>query len=270
MKIKNIGIIGAGNVGNALALQFTKAGHSVKVANSRGPESLKEFEKYTGAKAIGMQDLLEDIDILFIAIPFGNVLTLKPIINSLSEKTIVVDTGNYVPQRDGIIEEIQDGYPETAWMSKELQHPLVKAFNNIIANGIIINARPQQVLNKIALPISGNDPRSKNVIMTLINEIGITSYDAGGLEESWRQQPGQPAYCTDPSITELNTLLSKALPSFKARENQDKAMKLLAKIPQNFPSQDLVRASRLSVGLDLLNLKSWRSMIKLGITVLKK
>ena len=46
-----IGIIGSGNIGNALVHHLTKLGHEVMIANSRGPETLKELAAETGAIA---------------------------------------------------------------------------------------------------------------------------------------------------------------------------------------------------------------------------
>jgi len=50
---------------------------------------------------------------------------------------------------------------------------------------------------RIALPVAGHDPAAKAVVMKLLDEIGFNGVDAGPLEESWRQQPGTPTYCTD-------------------------------------------------------------------------
>ena len=47
-----IGIIGAGNIGGALAQRFTEMGHDVSIANSRGPDTLREVEAETGATAV--------------------------------------------------------------------------------------------------------------------------------------------------------------------------------------------------------------------------
>jgi predicted dinucleotide-binding enzyme len=40
-----IGIIGAGNIGGALAQLFTDLGHEVAITNSRGPETLRDVEQ---------------------------------------------------------------------------------------------------------------------------------------------------------------------------------------------------------------------------------
>jgi hypothetical protein len=105
--------------------------------------------------------------------------------------------------------------------------------------------------------------------MELIENIGFTAFDAGSLAGSWRQQPGTPAYCTDPSIKELPLLLEKA-DRHKAVNNRQKSAKVVTKIPADFPVEELVRISRLSAGLDIFNLKSWKAMINLLIAVRKK
>lgn len=48
-----IGIIGAGNIGGALAKTFGKAGFEAVVANSRGPESIAEFVSTLGETISG-------------------------------------------------------------------------------------------------------------------------------------------------------------------------------------------------------------------------
>jgi hypothetical protein len=47
------------------------------------------------------------------------------------------------------------------------------------------------------------------VVLRLIDELGFEGLDAGSLAESWRQQPGAPAYCMDLDRAALQTALSK-------------------------------------------------------------
>jgi len=51
-----IGIIGSGNIGGALTRRFRSVGHEVSVSNSRGPASLADFAKETGARAVSVDD----------------------------------------------------------------------------------------------------------------------------------------------------------------------------------------------------------------------
>jgi len=64
-----IGIIGAGQIGNALTRRFTAVGHEVFVANSRGPETLAQLVAETGAHAVTAQEVARSGDIVVLAIP---------------------------------------------------------------------------------------------------------------------------------------------------------------------------------------------------------
>src|SRR6266487_4321607 len=111
---------------------------------------------------------------------------------------VVVDTGNYYPrQRDGRIVEIESGMPESRWVEQKLERPVIKAFNNIYARHLLERGRPRGSPGRIALPVAGDDAKAKAVVLQLVDELGFDAVDAGGLDDSWRQQPGTPVYTTD-------------------------------------------------------------------------
>ena len=264
-----IGIIGAGNVGEALAGCLVALGYEVQIANSRGRDSLAALTRTTGAKAVDVADVSSAVDILFIAIPLARVAELPhSVVTSLPQGGIVVDAGNYYPRRDGAIGPIDQGLPESEWTSQQLGIPVVKAFNNIIASRLVAARRPKGDQRRIALPVAGDDDKARLTVETLVEALGFSAYGAGSLAESWRQQPGQPAYCTDPTLDELPLLLSRADPG-KAVRNRDKASKILANLPLNFPAEKLVQISRLSAGLDRLQAASWLAVLHLGVALLQ-
>ncbi len=266
-KTKEIGIVGAGNVGEALAKRLVELGYPVKVANSRGAESLREFAGRTGAKAVNLTEVSSDVDILIIAIPLQKVRDLpESLISSLPQGSVVVDTGNYIPQLNGVIEEIEQGLPETAWVSGQLGVPVVKAFNSLTAFSLANGGTPKSAANRIALPVAGDDAGARAVVMELVEELGFTAFDAGPLAESWRQQPGQPAYATDPTGKELLILLGRA-DRKAAAGKRDQAMQIMAKLPPNYPVPDLVRAGRFTNGLDRLSPRTWLAMLRLGFAL---
>ncbi len=47
-----IGILGTGNIGKTLVRELSAAGHDVKVANSRGPETIDKALLAAGARAV--------------------------------------------------------------------------------------------------------------------------------------------------------------------------------------------------------------------------
>jgi predicted dinucleotide-binding enzyme len=206
-----IGIIGAGNIGGALTRRFRAAGHDVFVANSRGPETLKDLARETGAKAVTVEEAARDKDVVVVTIPLKAVPNLpKNLFSGASKDLVVIDTGNYYPQRDGRIDAIENGTQESRWVEQQLGHPVIKAFNNIYAAHLQNDGKPTGSGGRIALPVAGDDPRAKQIVMRLIDEIGFDAVDAGSIDESWRQQPGSPVYAKDYDVAGARRALGEA------------------------------------------------------------
>jgi len=60
--------------------------------------------------------------------------------------------------------------------------------------------------------VAGDDPAAKAVVMALVDELGFDPLDAGGLGESWRQQPGSPVYAADLDAEGARRALAAARP----------------------------------------------------------
>lgn len=194
-----IGIIGAGNIGGVLTRRFTELGHHVSVANSRGPETLRELASATGATATTVSEVVKDKDVIVVTIPQKNVRDLpSDLFKDVPDHVVVVDTGNYYPRhRDGRIAEIEDGTTESRWVEQRLGHPVIKTFNNIYAQHLHTAGKPKGAPGRIALPVVGDDQRSKQIVLDLVDDLGFDAVDAGDLDDSWRQQPGTPVYTAD-------------------------------------------------------------------------
>lgn len=204
-----IGIIGSGNIGSTLAGYLTALGHQVFIANSRGPETLSDIAANTGATATTSEQAAGAKDLVIIAIPQKAMVNL-PIDILSSSKAIIVDAGNYYPSRDGSVTEIENGATDSEWVSKVIGHPVIKAFNNIVASSLASKAAPSGDADRISLSVAGDDAEQKKIVMKLVDEIGFDAIDGGLLSESWRQQPGEPAYCQDLNKEKLNDALQKA------------------------------------------------------------
>ncbi len=213
-----VGIIGTGKIGGTLTRRLRKLGHDVKIANSRGPESLAGLAQETGATPVTVEEAVRDRDLIIVTIPEKNIRDLPPgLFQNVPKETIVVDTGNYYPnQRDGRIEEIESGLPESQWVERQLGRPVVKAFNNIYAQHLNDLGRPKGAPNRIALPVAGDDPNAKAVVFGLLDELGFDGVDTGGLDESWRQQPGSPVYAQDFDAAGVRRALQEAQKERKA------------------------------------------------------
>jgi 8-hydroxy-5-deazaflavin:NADPH oxidoreductase len=209
----NIGIIGAGQIGGTLTRRLTELGHEVFVANSQGPETLSDLAKETGATAVSVPDAVRSVDLVVVTIPEKNIPDLPAgLFADTRSNVVVVDTGNYYPrQRDGRIEAIEAGLPESKWVEQQLGRPVIKAFNNIYAKHLLELGRPKGTPGRIALPVSGDDSAAKSVVLKLIDELGFDGVDAGGLDESWRQQPGTPVYTEDFDAEGVRRALAEAI-----------------------------------------------------------
>jgi len=207
-----IGIIGTGNIGGTLARNLTELGDQVRIANSRGPASLAWLANQTGASAVAVEDAVRDVQLVIVAIPEKSVSELpRGLFDRVPKDVIVADTGNYYPSwRDGRIEAIERGTTESGWVSSVLGRPVVKVFNNIIAQSLAEGARRKGTRNRIALPVAGDDARAKSIVVALLDDLGFDGVDAGSLDESWRQQPGTPVHCTDLSREGVRRALAKA------------------------------------------------------------
>ncbi len=209
-----IGIIGAGQIGGTLARRLSKLGHEVSVANSRGPASLAQLARETGARPVTVDEAARSGDVVIVTIPMRNIPQLPAgLFDGVPEDVVVVDTGNYYPrQRDGRIEPIENGTSESRWVSDRLGRPVVKAFNNIYARHLLERGKSSGADGRIALPVAGDDKRAKDVVIRLLDQLGFDGVDAGGLDESWRQQPGTPVYGTDLEAAGVKRALAEAKP----------------------------------------------------------
>jgi predicted dinucleotide-binding enzyme len=207
-----IGIIGAGNIGATLTRRFRALGHEVFVANSPGPETLADLSSETGATAVTALQAARSGDLVVVTIPMRNEPQLpKDLFANVPASVVVVDTANYYPrQRDGRIDAIEAGMVESRWVETQVGRPVVKAFNNIYADHLLRLGKPAGTPGRVALPVAGDDAAAKAIVMKLIDELGFDPVDAGGLDESWRQQPGSPVYTRDFDAAGVRRALAEA------------------------------------------------------------
>src|SRR5262249_30080458 len=150
--------------------RLSALGHEVFVANSRGPETLAGLAAETGATAVSVAEAARVGELVVVTIPEASVRNLpKELFAGVPQEVVVVDTGNYYPrQRDGRIDEIEAGMPESRWVERQLGRPVVKAFNNIYARHLLELGRPAGTPGRIALPVAGDGPTAKAVVLRLV------------------------------------------------------------------------------------------------------
>jgi len=201
----NIGIIGSGEMGTCLASKFVKMGHIVSIANSRGPASLKQLAGDIGAEAATVEDATKKKRVIVVSIPQKNIPDLpKNLFKHLPQDVVVIDTGNYYPSlRDGAIPALDQTGIDSLWVQEQLGTPVVKVFNSILATSIHDLGRPQGDKSRIAIAVSGDDTKAKEVVFKLVEELGFDPFDVGNIAQSWKQQPGSPIYCRDINLSAL-------------------------------------------------------------------
>jgi predicted dinucleotide-binding enzyme len=204
-----IGILGVGHIGKTLARKLSAAGNDVKVANSRGPETIDADALATGARAVTAAQAVQDVDVLILSIPLNRLPEVAPLIAKLPAETVIMDTSNYYPQRDGKIDAIEAGHVESVRVAEQLgRRPIVKAWNSIYADSFARKGKPPGSQDRIALPVAADRERDRKIGMRLVEDTGFDAFDAGRLGDSWRQQPGAPCYCTDLTAKELPAALA--------------------------------------------------------------
>lgn len=115
----NIAIIGSGEMGSCLASKLIEPGHTVSVANSRGP---------------AIEEIVKNKEVIIVSIPQKNIPDLPKI---FPKDAVVIDTGNYYPNlRDGNIPALDKHGIDSLWVQEQLGVPVVKVFNSILATSL--------------------------------------------------------------------------------------------------------------------------------------
>lgn len=205
-----IGIIGAGHIGATIAKKLAAIGHDVKLANSNGPESIRGLARDLSAVAVSKEEAVTDVDVVVLSIPLSAYPSLTDLFRDVPTEVTVIDTSNYYPFRDGSIDAIESGAPESVWVKEQIGRPVVKAWNAVLAYTLAEKSQPEGTLGRIAIPVAGDDENGKTIAMQLVSATGFDAIDAGMLAQSWRQQPGTPAYCTELTAAELVPALAAA------------------------------------------------------------
>jgi len=169
-----IAIIGAGNVGRALAGSFTRAGHDVTVSATH-PEHAREAAIEAGASAAATNaDAVSNADVVVLAVPLTAFDELATEIGDALAGKVVVDVSNRpTPSPEGpatsIAEELQGKLPRAS---------VVKAFNTSFASR---QAEPK--VNGIAADgfVAGDDASAKKTVLDVVESIGFRPVDAGSL-----------------------------------------------------------------------------------------
>lgn len=202
----NIGILGSGHIGSTLAHHLVRLGHHVRIANSRGPDSLRELVAALGdrATAATIEEAITASDLVIEAIPFARVTDLPA---ALLRGKLVVSAANYYPGRDGAID--LGGLTQSEHVARHLAGArIIKAFNTIWFQHLQDQARPGTPLaTRRIVPLAGDDAEAKRIVADLIEAIGFAPVDMGSLADSHRMHPGAKIYNNDLTLEQAAPLL---------------------------------------------------------------
>ncbi|WP_158852661.1 NADPH-dependent F420 reductase [Saccharothrix deserti] len=238
-----IAVIGAGAIGGNLARKLSAAGHDVEVAAARGPETIPADVLASGVRAATPAAAVRDKDVVILSIPFGRVPELADLLASVPGETVVVDTSNYYPHLNGYIDAVDNGQVESLWIAEQLGRPVVKAWNAALAGTQQTKGVVPGTPGRIAIPVAADSDEARRVAMRLVDETGFDPFHAGVLADSWRQQPGTPAYCTELSLEDLGPALAAA-DRAEAPRTRDRLMEHFAVLTSTPTLEEVVETNR--------------------------
>jgi predicted dinucleotide-binding enzyme len=203
-----IAFIGAGRIGGTLARLALASGYDVVVSNSRGPETLAgpvaEFGEH--ASAATPEQAGREGDVLVVSIPTKayRQVPAEPLAG-----TVVIDTCNYYPDRDGHLPELDGGSTSSSELiAAHLPGAnVVKAFNSIRFDDLGSQGTPPGAVGRRAIPIAGDAEYAKGVVASLTDEFGFDVLDVGPLRDGRRFQPGTATYAVPMVLPELHDAL---------------------------------------------------------------
>jgi hypothetical protein len=202
-----IGIIGAGEIGSALARHWGAAGHQIMIS-SRHPEELQALAKEIGpnVKVGTPREAAAFGDVVLLAVPYGATPQVGRDYAAELKGKIVLDAGNPYPSRDGEM-AVRDRQRGTGVASAEYLPGtrLVRAFNAINSGPLLNEAfrKPE----RIGIPLAASDPEAMKVAAQLVSDAGFDPVPVGDLSRAREFDYGTPVYVRGMTAAELRKAL---------------------------------------------------------------
>jgi predicted dinucleotide-binding enzyme len=189
-----IGIIGAGNIGQAIAKRLASAGIPASISNNRGPSSLSSIVQGLGAGITAAElKVAAKADIVFLAVPWSAYADAVAGLAPWGHR-IVIDAMNAASVGpDGFRPFDLGGRPSSQVVADRLTGArVVKAFNTLPA--AVLASDPLTNGGRRMLFFSGDDASAKQEVAQLIDRLGFVAIDLGDFETGRRLQqfPGGP------------------------------------------------------------------------------
>jgi predicted dinucleotide-binding enzyme len=192
VKHVKIGIIGAGAIGRAFAVQAVRAGYEVVLSNRRGPASLAPLVSQLGGRArAGTVAEAAQAEVVFLALPWEQVAPVTASIASWAGR-VVIDPTNPILLPGFRLAEL-GGRPSSEVVASLVPGArVVKAFNTLTP--AVLAANPREAGGQRVIFYSGNDSAAKATVAGLLQQMGFAGVDLGLLQEGGKLQqfPGGP------------------------------------------------------------------------------
>lgn len=171
----NVAIIGAGNVGKALATSITRAGHAVTLSAST-PESARTAAAAVGASAADSNvSAVADADVVIIAVPYvgPGQQVADEIRDAVAGRTVIDATNPIKPDYSGLATNGKSA--AEAFQERLPDAKVIKAFNTVFASN---QANPSREIDGY---VAGDDADAKAAVLALVESMGFAPVDVGPL-----------------------------------------------------------------------------------------
>lgn len=201
-----IGILGAGRFGAALARRAVSAGHRVSMARSRTPSSDGSLAEPTvpGVPQLATEQL-RGSDLIVVAVPLHKYRSIDA---SVLGGHMVIDTMNYWPPVDGVMEEFESGSTSQVIEDFLGDVKLIKTLNHISARDLDSDAEAGPARERRALLVASDHDDAKHRTAVFLHSLGYDAVDAGPLSAGRVMESGSSMFQGRYTAEEAQALLA--------------------------------------------------------------
>lgn len=183
----NILLLGAGNMGSALALQFTRAGHDVRLAATSLDKAATVAARIPGASAVALAGSAAGSDVIVVATPYDQAVPALQAAGPVEGKVVIDITNPLTADYMGLTlghstsaaEEIAKAVPEAE---------VVKAFNTVFAQ-VLSEGADLGKDQTVPVFVASDSERARQTTKALAESMGFKTVDVGGLKNARYLEP---------------------------------------------------------------------------------